>query len=149
MFAQEAGTASEVRLACVTLALAGVEKTGTLEKGFGNLGDKRDISIIALRFIIHGDLRDGRVDQLDVVLQVGRNRVGESSDRLITSLLVLEGGELSVKKVVGLLHGDIKSKPVARCGQRGGGKAVLGEPCVDCGESVSRGCDEFVDLGEN
>ncbi len=62
------------------------------------------------------DLRDGRVNQVDVTLEGAWKGVFQGADGLPTGRDVLEKSEVGVEQLVGFRHRDVDTEPVA-CGR--------------------------------
>ena len=58
------------------------------------------------------NVRDSRVDEIKVTLELRRDRVCKSADGLLSSLGVLEDLEVGVEHLVRLTHGNGEREPI-------------------------------------
>lgn len=92
------------------------------------------------------DVRHGRVHQVQVTNQVGRNRVRERTDTLLARGSVGEHREFSVEEVVGLADWYADRKPVTSRRDRHCLKAVLVEPSIYSRHRFCLGCSVRLNL---
>lgn len=92
------------------------------------------------------DSRDRRVNKLNMSLQVGGDRISEGPDGCVTSVEVLEYGELGIKQVAGLADGDLERQPITSRRDGFGSDIVLLQPCTNGGNGLGRGSNECLDL---
>lgn len=92
------------------------------------------------------DLRDCRVDQVDVPLQGAWERIFQGADGLSARLGVPEKSEVRVEQLVGFRHRDVNTEPVACGGYGCSGEAIIRQPCVDSRNRVGFGGNEALNL---
>lgn len=76
------------------------------------------------------------MNEVDVTLESGRDRVGERANRFNARVRMGEFGEFGGKEGVGLADIDLHLQPVTRGRQRSGCQTVLFQPSVYRGNTV-------------
>lgn len=94
----------------------------------------------------HGDIRDGRMDQVNKADKVGGDGIGKSANSLFAGLLVFERGKIGVEELVGLADRDVDRDPVTSRRLLDGSEAVFREPLVDSGDRLGLRSNESLNL---
>lgn len=54
------------------------------------------------------------MNEVEMTLQLSRDRVRECADRFHARVFVLKHGELRIEELVSLAYGDVESEPISR-----------------------------------
>ena len=92
------------------------------------------------------NVRDSRVDEIKVALELRRDRVCKSADESLSSLGVLEDLEVGIEHLVCLAYGNGECEPVARWRDSLSGHPVRGQKLVHKRNRVDARLDVFFNL---